>query len=61
LRFSHAAGDLDLAVVDGAGRRLATSTSVADVERIQGSFTGPVVVVVYGYQGASGNYDLPVR
>jgi hypothetical protein len=61
LRFSHGAGDLDLAVVDGAGRRLATSTSVADVERIQGSFTGPVVVVVYGYQGASGNYDLTVR
>jgi hypothetical protein len=61
LRFSHAAGDLDLAVVDGAGRRLATSTSVADVERIQGIFAGPVVVVVYGYNGASGSYDLTVR
>lgn len=61
LRFSHGAGDLDLAVVDAAGRQLAKSTGVADVERIQGTFAGPVVVVVYGYDGASGAYDLTVR
>jgi hypothetical protein len=61
LRFSHAAGDLDLAITDESGRQLAKSTGVGDVERVQGSFAGPVIVVVYGYNNAAGAYDLTVR
>jgi hypothetical protein len=61
VRFSHAAGDLDLGITDLAGRQLARSTGVTDIERVQGSFTGPVVIVVYGYNGARGAYDLTVR
>lgn len=61
VRFSHAAGDLDLSITDLAGRQLARSTGVSDVERVQGSFTGPVVIVIYGYNGARGVYDLTVR
>lgn len=61
LRFSHAGGDLDLYVTDLAGAQLAKSTGVGELERVSGTFSGPVVIVVAGYNGAGGDYALTIR
>jgi hypothetical protein len=60
--FSHAAGDVDLAVYDGSGIRLALSESASDNEGVQlvATASGTLFVRVYGYQGAENSYTLQV-
>lgn len=60
--FSHASGDLDLAVHNAAGTRLAVAESVSDNEGLVYQATGAstVYVRVYGYQGAENGYELQV-
>ncbi len=59
--FSHAQGDLDMAVHAG-GVRQDVSESVNDSEQISYTATAPtrVSVRVYGYLGAEADYDLDV-
>lgn len=62
LSFTHAAGDLDLYVYDGAGNALASSAGTTNRESINKAFAaGPVIVRVVGYRGATGTYSLDVR
>lgn len=58
LSFTHAAGDLDLAVVDADGRELANSQGTSDVETIAFDGSTPAYVRVYGYGSATGAYTL---
>lgn len=56
--FEHANGDLDLESVDVEGRRVGSSTSVDNEERL--SHTGPFYVRVYGYSGAANTYSIAI-
>ena len=58
VRFTHAAGDLDLRAVDASGRELSRSEGTTDTERL--TITAPGRVAVYGYGGATGAYTLEV-
>jgi hypothetical protein len=61
IRFSHAAGDLDLYVHDAAtGALLGQSAGTSDEESVA-VVGGAVHVRVVGYQGAVGAYALDVR
>jgi hypothetical protein len=59
ITFDHGAGDLDLELLDEAGNVIDTSTTTADVEAVTGS-ADVVLVRVYGYSGATGDYALKV-
>lgn len=62
IAFRHADGDLDLALHDGAGRRLERSQGVADEEVVRHAGSGGRVWVrVYGYAGAGGDYSVSIR
>ncbi len=62
LRFSHAAGDLDLYVYDGAGNLVAKSVGTTDVEGLAGALpVGPLLVRVIGYGSATGDYALTIQ
>lgn len=59
--FSHAAGDLDLALMDRAGTILASSASVRDTESVSycnGSGGSTFYARVYGYAGSRNGYAL---
>lgn len=57
--FSHADGDLDLALIDGRGQVIARSQGTSDQERISRRLApGIYAVQVYGYNGATGDYTL---
>jgi hypothetical protein len=60
INFTHAQGDLDMAVYDLQGNYLAGSQGVTDRELVDiGAFGEQVVVLkVYGYNGATGNYGV---
>ena len=60
IRFSHAAGDLDLYVLDAAGAVVAQSTGTSDEETVALPSAAAYVRVV-GYAGARGAYALEVR
>jgi len=62
LDFRHEDGDLDLAVYDAAGTRIALSASATDGEAAQvvAAVDTTVLVRVYGYQGASNSYVLTI-
>jgi len=62
-RFSHAEGDLDLSLHAADGSRLRRSQSTADEETFDYTATAAETVYlrVYGYQGATGDYDLTVE
>ena len=55
LSFSHSQGDLDLYVIDGSSR-VASSDSTTDDESV--SWTGPAIVEVLGYRGATAPYQI---
>lgn len=55
LTFSHAQGDLDLYVIDGSSR-VASSDSTTDDESV--SWTGPAIIEVLGYRGATASYQI---
>lgn len=61
LGLRHAAGDLDVSVIDSAGQQVASSTGTTDREHIEGTFNGTYFVVVVGYAGAAGAYTLSLR
>ncbi len=62
LLFSHAAGDLDLTLLDDQGLAFAWSASTADEERIDARLpAGRTYVRVYGFQDAAAPYQLQVR
>ena len=52
--FAHAAGDIDLAVLDASGNVVAKSDTTTDVESVRhtAATAGAYSVRVYGYQGA---------
>ncbi len=63
INFQHAVGDLDMAVYDASGRRIAVSNGVSNSERVSlaGLSAGTYYVQVYGYRGATNpNYSLIV-
>jgi len=57
--FSHAGGDLDMEMQDASGSQLSSSTSTSDSEEVVGS-ADTVLVRIYGYAGATGDYELTV-
>lgn len=59
ITFTHADGDLDLEAVDVEGRRVDSSTSITDEERV--THTGPYYVRVYGYSGATNAYTITLE
>ena len=62
IAFTHATGDLDLALLDEWGESLAISASTGDEERITATLpTGRSIVRMYGFQGAATDYRLQVR
>ena len=61
LGLRHAAGDLDVSIVDAAGQQVASSAGTTDREHIEGTFNGTYFVVVVGYAGAGGAYTLSLR
>jgi hypothetical protein len=62
IAFSHADGDLDLALLDDTGEAFAWSASTEDEERITTTLpAGRTIVRVYGFQGAAGAYRLQIR
>ncbi len=52
-------GDLDLELRSSGGSTLDSSTSTSDTEEVTGS-ADTVLIRVYGYSGATGDYDLLV-
>lgn len=61
--FQHAQGDLELALYNSSGTRLASSTSAANHEQISlaGRAAGTYYVRVYGYRGVSNpDYSLSI-
>ena len=57
--FSHATGDLDLALSDESGSSLDSSTSTSDSEEVSGS-DDVVLIRGYGCSGTTGGYELTV-
>lgn len=62
LRFQHALGDLDLALLDPSNRQVAISQGVFDLETIdlQPQVAGSYQARVYGFGGATGPYSLQI-
>jgi len=60
INFSHAEGDLDMALVGPNQTTLASSTSTTDGESITTLLpeTGTYYLVVYGFENATADYDL---
>jgi len=61
IAFTHAAGDLDIYVVDAAGKTIARSAGTSNSERIEAVFASDVLVIVNGYRGAAGAYTLTLN
>lgn len=61
--FSHAGGDVDIALYDPAGTFVASSTSVTDNESVShfATTTGTYAVRVYGYNGAQNSYSIEMN
>ena len=62
INFSHQRGDLDLLVVTGDGSIVAVSDTETDDESLTytANASATYYLVVYGYQNATGPYDLTV-
>jgi hypothetical protein len=59
IAFSHSAGDLDLFLYNAAGTKIGSSESTADQESKTLTVTaGTYYAKVFGYNGATGAYDL---
>ena len=56
IRFSHAAGDLDLEALSLTGERLGSSAGTEDSESVTAD--EDYIVRVYGYSGAVGDYTI---
>jgi len=56
IRFSHAAGDLDLEALSLTGERLGSSAGTEDSETVTAD--QDYIVRVYGYSGAVGDYTI---
>lgn len=63
LKLDHSAGDLDLYLLDASLKILAKSESTTDLEsfRYRISTSGKYFVVVKGYKGATGRYQLSTK
>lgn len=63
LRLDHSKGDLDLYLLDSSLKILAKSESTTDLEslRFRASAAGKYFVVVKGYKGATGSYQLSTK
>lgn len=59
IRFTHAAGDLDLAAFDAAGTQVGRSDGTSNDEQVSVPAGGTVQVI--GYGGALGSYTLTVQ
>ncbi len=62
--FTHAQGDIDMALYDGSGHQLAVSDGSSDSEQLSlsGRAAGTYFVKVYGYSGATNsNYTITVN
>ena len=62
IEFTHAKGDLDMVAFDLAGAQLGKSNGTTNVEvvNVQGQGKQVVVMKVYGFQGATGAYDVVI-
>lgn len=62
ISFEHSKGDLDMIILDAAGNELGRSQGVGDSESVYLPASAPktVIVKVYGYQGAMGDYRIYV-
>jgi hypothetical protein len=62
LQFAHASGDLDIALHDADGQRVALAESATDDEAISyiAPTTGLYAVRIFGYLGAQNTYTLTV-
>ena len=62
LNFTHASGDIDMQLLDGAGAVLASSTSTTNTETISRAVTpGQTFYVrVYGFSGAVNTYSMAI-
>jgi hypothetical protein len=56
LTFTHADGDLDLALIGADGQTVTSSTGTSDTETLDA--TGGQILRVYGYRDATGLYTL---
>jgi hypothetical protein len=61
--FQHAAGDIDIRLNRPSGARLSSSTSVSNRERIEitAQEAGTYTLRVYGYSGATNDYELRIE
>jgi hypothetical protein len=61
IRFEHSMGDLDLSVTDASGN-VQTSQGTENTETVAIAVTSgtPVIIRVYGYSGATGDYSLEI-
>lgn len=57
--FSHSAGDLDMQLLDENGSQIDSSAGTSDSEEVEGA-DDKVYVRVYGYNSATGDYDLTI-
>lgn len=62
LSFTHASGDLDLQLLDGAGAILGTSAGTTNTERVSHCFAsaGTAIARVTGYETAENGYSLGI-
>ncbi len=57
--FSHSTGDLDMQLLDENGSQIDSSAGTSDSEEVDGA-DDKVYVRVYGYNSATGDYDLTI-
>ena len=61
ITFTHANGDLDMALVGEDGAVIETSQGTSDFETISSAGSGVAYLRVYGYSSATGAYSLTVN
>ncbi|MBU0552206.1 hypothetical protein KKB55_13485 [Myxococcota bacterium] len=63
VRFDHASGDLDAALLDEQGVALDESRGDGDLEALSivSRYTGRVYLIVYGYSGAENDYSVDIE
>lgn len=62
ISFTHSKGDLELYLINSAGKVVGKSTSTKSSESISKTLSaGKYYVLVFGYKGAKGKYSMSVR
>jgi hypothetical protein len=59
ISFTHAEGDLDMAAYDADGNRTDISQGTSDTETL--TVGAGAIIKVYGYNGATGDYDIRLQ